>query len=276
MSVHAYDDDWAEGRSQVLRALLTFVNRLGMIVGAVFLLALGILILAAANAPDVNHRPASAAAVAAPAWVDIVRPIHIFDLTAPELAKSPLHYVARRAEVGGGRQDILSFGTQANSPYLRLLLYRVGSESAPAPPLYVDLVRNAADADLAIVRSRPPEQLATRFGPFEVADITLATKTGQTSPCLGFRGLPLAGKFRILGFACGGMQLLSRPALACLIERLDLDEAGDDHDLASFFAGSELKRDPACLSNALRPTGAHASWLDRNDAPPPLEGKKLL
>lgn len=276
VSVHAYDDDWASGRSHIRRNLLSFLNRLGMVLAAVILLAFGILILAAANTPDTSRRAASAISAPAPAWVDIVRPIHIFDLNAPELAKSPLHYAARRAADGGGRQDILTFGTPTDSPYLRLSLYRVGSEAAPDAPLYVDLVRNAAEADLAILRSRVPEQLATRFGPLEVSDITLAAQSGATSPCLGFRGAALAGKFRILGFACGGVELLSRPALACLIERLDLEEAGDDHDLASFFAASELKRDPACFGNALRPTGTRASWLDRNDARPPLEGKKLL
>jgi len=276
VSVHAYDDDWTYGRSHIWRSLRSFLNRLGMVLGAVFLLALGILILAAANTPDTTRHATPAAAAPAPSWVDIVRPIHIFDLTAPELAKSPLHYAARRAAVGGGRQDILTFGTPADSPYLRLSLYRVGSEAAADAPLYVDLVRNAAEADLAIIRSRAPDQLATRFGPLEVSDITLAGTTGATSSCLGFRGQALSGKFRILGFACGGVGLLSRPALACLIERLDLEEAGDDNDLAGFFAASELQRDPACLGNALRPTGAHASWLERNDAPPPLAGKKLL
>ncbi|MGB8276486.1 MAG: hypothetical protein WCF20_00895 [Methylovirgula sp.] len=119
--------------------------------------------------------------------------------------------------------------------------------------------------------------MATRFGAFEVVDIILAGKAIAPVPCLGFRGAALGAKFRILGFACGGQgRPMSRPALACLIDRLDLNEAGDDRDLAAFFAASELKRTPTCAGTELGPTATCASWLGRNDAPPPLRGKKLL
>lgn len=210
-------------------------------------------------------------------WIDIVRPIRIFDLTAPELAKAPLVYAAERHATGGGRQDILTFGSLDAPAYLRLQLYRVGTEAAPAMPLYVDFTRAAASANLAITRSLPPAEMPTRFGPFEVSDLTLAQKSGAAVPCLGFRGMALSGGFRVLGFACGGRTLaLSRPALGCLIDRLDLAEAGDDQALAGFFAASELRRNPACAGSELRPSIHRASWLDRNDAPPPLQGKKPL
>ncbi|HTJ01579.1 MAG TPA: hypothetical protein VL492_02215 [Methylovirgula sp.] len=246
------------------------------------------------SAPAVASAPAASPAAAQPAlgpalapamtqssgpstWIDIIHPIQIFDLTAPELAKSPLIYTARRHEAGGGRQDILTFGGLDSSAYLRLQLYRVGSETVPSVPLYVDLTRAAAAADLSIVRSLPPAEMPTRFGPFEVSDVTLAQKSGASVPCLGFRGVALDGGFRVLGFACGGKALtLSRPALGCLVDRLDLAEAGDDQTLSSFFAASELRRNPACAGNALRPTVHRASWLERNDAPPPLQGKKPL
>jgi hypothetical protein len=232
-----------------------------------------------ALAPALAPSPASAAVqsrLQSP-WIDIIHPIQIFDLTAPELAKSPLTYAARRREPGGGRQDILTFGGLDSPAYLRLQLYRVGSETVPSVPLYVDFTRAAAAADLSIVRSLPAAEMPTRFGPFEVSDVTLAQKSGTPAPCLGFRGVALDGAFQVLGFACGSKALaLSRPALGCLIDRLDLAEAGVDQTLSSFFAASELRRNPACAGNALRPTVHRASWLERNDAPPQLQAKKPL
>jgi hypothetical protein len=255
----------------------------GLLLGAMASLIVAIVILAMANASDSAPSIAPLPSTAKPqAWIDIVRPIRLFDLTAPEFAKASLVYTARRNQIGGGRQDILTFGAPNGPSYLRVQLYRVGSEPSPIVPLYVDFARAAAQADLSITRSLTPAELATRFGALEVADISLSgpASAGDDAsgvPCLGFRGAALSGAFRILGFACGGAALpMSRPALACLLERLDLAEAGDDQALAAFFATSELRRDPACAGTQLRPTASRASWIDRNDAPPPLQGKKHL
>jgi hypothetical protein len=240
------------------------------------LLGLAVALLAAAASPN-QIRQTAAIEPPPPVWTEINHPLPLFDLTAPELAKSPMAYQARRHILGGGRQDILTYGGLNGPTYLRLQLYRLGTEPVPATPLYVDLARAAAQADVSISHSLPPTALATRFGTFEVADISLAGRNAAGVPCLGFRGAALGGGFRISGFACGGPALLmSRPTLACLIDRLDLNAAGDDQALASFFAATELKRNPACAGGELRPIGNHASWLDRNDAPPQLEGKKLL
>ncbi len=253
----------------------------GFIAGAGLLIAFGIFLLVAANAPNpVQTASPNAGPVAPPlpVWINIAHPIELFSLTPPQFAKSPFLYEARRHRFGGGREDILTFGQlDAPGPYLRLVLYRVGAEVAPDAPLYVDLARTAAQADLSIGRSLTPATLATRFGALEVADVDLASAAVASVPCLGFRGGALDGKFRLSGFACGGQaQPISRPALACLIDRLDLNEAGDDKVLAAFFAAGELKRDPACRGVKLAPTAPRASWLDQNDARPQLKRKKLL
>ena len=83
--------------------------------------------------------------------------------------------------------------------------------------------------------------------------------------------------------ACGSPRLLRHDELDALaIAHIDCDafyatiEKRDDPALADFFAATELKRNPACAGAALGPTVNRASWLDRNDAPPPLQGKKPL
>jgi len=279
VSVHAYDDQWALAWPRGMRRVPSLLTGFGMMCGALALLVLAILILAEANAPQAGHGAGKAPATAAMPtdWIDIVRPIPIYDLSAPELAKSPLHYAARRDATGATRQDILTLGTPAESPYVRLVLTRLGSQIPANPTLFVDLARSAAEVDLSVARSRTPAAFPTRFGPFEEADVELAAKTGKTLSCLGFRGTAISGTFWISGFACGtDKEPMAEAELTCLIDRLDLNEAGDDQALSAFFAASELRRNPACTGNALRPTGTHASWLDRNDAPQPLAGKKLL
>jgi hypothetical protein len=262
-----------------MRRVPSLLTGFGMMCAAVALLIVAILSLAAANAPQAGTGADKAAATATlpTDWIDIVRPIPVYDLSAPELAKSPLHYAARRDATGATRQDILTLGTPAESPYVRLVLTRLTGQSPANPPLSVDLAQGAADADFSIVRSRAPIAFPTRFGGFEESDVALAAKTGKTLSCLGFRGAALAGTFRISGFACGlGTEPMAQVELTCLIERLDLNEAGDDQALSGFFAASELRRDSDCAGNELRPTAAPASWLDRNDAPQPLAAKKLL
>ena len=92
----------------------------------------------------------------------------------------------------GGRQDSLTFGRlDGGDPFFRLTLYRVGRESVPDVPLFIDLVRLAASIDLAVTRSANPANLPTRFGPFETADIDLAAGAAAPVPCLGFRGAGL-------------------------------------------------------------------------------------
>lgn len=233
------------------------------------------LVLAGMKPPQVPVQNA-APAPPLPAWIDIPHPIELFGLDAPDLLKSALTYEARRHRTGGGRQDILTFGKfSGEEPFIRLMLYRVGTEQAPQAPLFVELARLAAAAGLSVPRSLAPEDLATRFGDFETADLDLAAGAGLPTPCLGFRAAALDSSFRISGFACGTpAKPLSRPALACLLDRLDLNSAGDDRALAGFFAASELRRDPVCAGTGLAPMVLRADWIDQDDAPPPLRLRK--
>lgn len=213
-----------------------------------------------------------------PEWADIAHPLALFDLSAPQLARLPQTYAARRNRFGGGRQDIITFGRiDGGDPFFRLTLYRVGGETVADVPLFVDLVREGAAIDLAITRSANPANLPTRFGPLETADVDLVAGAAMPVPCLGFRGAGLGGTFRLSGFACGTKaRPMSRPALACVIDRLEFDGGGGDPALARYFADSEMKRSRACAGTALVPDPATVNWIDENDAPPPLRLRKML
>ena len=209
----------------------------------------------------------SAAAVAAPAWIDIIKPVEMFGVSAAGFDKLPRSYLARRNRLGGGRQDFLSLGTpDGTSPYLRLSIYRVGSEASADVPLFVDVARRAADAGLGIRRSGTPYAVTTRFGRFEAVDLELAGQPELT--CAGFRLGVASPDLRIAGLMCAPQRTPTTPAaLTCLLERIDLNAAGDDEALARFFAGSELSRDPSCAGAAMAPTPLHAPWLDDKPAP---------
>ena len=227
----------------------------------------GLALLAEADAPLPSAHVEQAAAPA-PAWIPIIRPIELYALEAPEVTKLSRSYEARRHLSGGGRQDILTYGApKPDSAYVRLVLYRLGTEQAANAPFFLELARRAADGGLAITKSQAPLPLSTRFGEAEVADVSLATAEGTGLPCLGFRMEAQGLSWHMTGFACGGGTALPRPALQCMFDRLDLMSAGDDQALAKFFADTELRRNPACAGTRLTPTLAHAAWFDEKEPP---------
>jgi hypothetical protein len=123
-----------------------------------------------------------------PAWVELAPALAMFQLDAPEFVAGPRMREARRHRTGGGRQDMWLFGdANGESPFLRLMVYKVGAEIAPSATFFVDLARRAAEIGHAIAKSTQPTALATRFGNFEVADLNLVRAGAVETPCLGFR-----------------------------------------------------------------------------------------
>lgn len=269
-------DDFRQDLPRVRRRRRNGLTQVAVAFVALVLLAFGVVVLAAAQSEDTPLQTAHLE-VPPPQWIDIVRPIEIFGLDAPELAKNTkVYYRARRHREWDGRQDMLGFGQlRGKDLFLRLMVYRIGSEAAPQVSFYVDLARRAAAEELSIGRSSQPQVGATQFGPIEIADLDLVEKEGPAAPCLGFRSTAIDAPVRLVGFACGTSDKpLSRPGLICVIERLDLNSAGEDKALARFFADSELKRNPACAGIALGPRPVHANWSGQADAPPQLRPKK--
>lgn len=203
-----------------------------------------------------------------PAWIEIPRPVELFRLEAPELGKETRSYEARRRRTGSGRQDILAFGgVNGSGPFLRLTLYQLGAERAPDAAFYVDLARRAAEIGRAITRAAQPTALPTRFGGFEAADLTLMRSDSSQTACLGFRSANGTGKLRITGFACNGADgslplATSKPALACLLDRIELAPAAENAEVIALFAARELNGDTACAERAPEPTPLRGGRFD--------------
>lgn len=206
-------------------------------------------------------------------WVAITRPIAIFNLEAPELGRAAPAVEARRSQDGGRREDLLSFGDFAGSdPHLSLRLRTGDGLAAGSASFTVALVHAAALRSLAVERGSTPATIETRFGPLETADIVLGDGSGSRT-CLAFRTVGPDAPFTMSGWWCAGAKPSDRKQLTCLIDRLDLANAGADPELRAAFARSELQRQSGCANPHLSATGRKVSWLDANGTLPALRMK---
>ena len=214
-----------------------------------------------------------AAALPKAEWIDITRPIQLFTLAAPDVAKLAKTYEARRHSLGGGRRDRLMFGTpDAGPPLVAMEIYRLGTEGAAPPGFFVAMAREAAMAGLSVARSGQPSPLPTRFGAFEAAELTLAGAGGEMQ-CLGYTLDAQGSPLRIAGIACGAAGAgFDRVRLACLLERIDLVSAGDDLELQTTFVEAEKRRSLGCPGSEGLRGRDKTSWLDPNVTAPPPRG----
>ncbi|BCB18164.1 hypothetical protein [Bosea sp. ANAM02] len=206
-------------------------------------------------------------------WVAITRPIAIFNLEAPELGRDAPAIEARRSRDGSQREDLLSFGAFAGSaPHLSLRLRTGDGLAAGSSSFTVALVHVAALRSLAVERGSMPAMIETRFGPLETADIVLGDGS-ESRACLAFRTVGADAPFAMSGWWCAGARPSDRRQLTCLIDRLDLANAGAEPALRAAFARSELRRQPGCATPRLAATGRKVSWLDADGTVPALRMK---
>jgi hypothetical protein len=189
-----------------------------------------------------------------PAWLDIAKPYPLFELSAQSLIREKPVYTARRHSTGGGREDVLTFGDfGGKQAFLRLSIYRHGSEEASNAIYFVDMARRAGAAGLAVTQAELPRALPTRFGVFESAPLELAAAGLKRKNCRGFRLESTQPALSLGGLACGGgEQAFSAADTACLIDRLDLLAAGQDQALADFFGATQGKTGRGCVDGAKR------------------------
>ncbi|HEV2574363.1 hypothetical protein [Methylocella sp. CPCC 101449] len=228
-------------------------------------------------------------------WAAIERPAGMYGLNAPDYGRDPTTFTAKRHREGRGRIDVMTWGRLDDDahPYLRLAVHRVGREPTEDSSFFIHMVREAAGFGAAVTRGNVADPLPTRFGLFEAADVMLDANGAKTSSakanCMGFRFASPERLVRMTGFACGtSAHPIDRQTLACTIERIELVSAGDDHDLARFFASAATHRDPACLPRRASQTSEpintpmnilpnaqssrQANWIDQTGTAAPLRG----
>jgi hypothetical protein len=192
--------------------------------------------------------------LASPVWLDISKPLQIYGLAAPQLAREKFAYAARRHSTGGGREDLLTFGEFAGKKwFFRLSAYRHGQEWAAEAPFFVDMARRAAPLGLSLDHATLERAEKTRFGDLETAELTLSENTFARGNCRGFRLVRAEPGLTLAGLACApGAEPLSAPDLACLVGRLDLLAAGADRPLRDFFGAAQARGTRGCGETARR------------------------
>jgi len=212
--------------------------------------------------------PAAPKAVAAAAaeddWIPADQPAREFSLGDVSVTT----YDVRLNTASGGRMDTLATGTLgAPDGAARLTIYRPGDETVPTSTLFVELVRRASDAGLAVLRSANPVEIATRFGPFEAAEVEVSDGKVNVS-CLGFRRIAADEPALIDGFVCGGEKPPEAARAACLIDGLALAGPQEDAALQGFFAPSH--RQPTLCANASQ-AAVETPMADAESVPLPPE-----
>jgi len=226
---------------------------------------------------DVRQEPLQPASErAGDPWIRIPRPIALIALESPELDRQPAVYEAQRNQAGTRRLDTLVFGSfDSDKPHAQLRMLVDHGEAAVPRPFVITLVRDAAQRGMSVQRSGVPDAITTKFGPVETADATLSDGTASRQ-CLAFAKPRGEGPMGLAGWWCGGAgRPADRKQLACLIDRLDLVSAGDDHALRTLFSRSELARQPGCGPQHLTASGRKASWLDPDGKTPVLRASAV-
>jgi hypothetical protein len=254
----------------------TRVAKLAAVV-AMLVLAGGALALLLPNPGDASA-PESVTPPTAmkPAFVPVMRPLRLFALEAPEFTKVSVNYEAIRSTMGDGREDDLSFGEVVNTdaPFMRIGVYRAGSEASEPAPFAVDLTRRAAAVGLSVAKIRQSEPMHPKFGDMQTADIKLSGK-GVERPCIAYRRAVASEPLRIAGWYCAPIDgFAGRASLSCLIDRLNLISAGADTALRDSFVAAERRRVACGRIPMLANSAAMPSVAEGKD-PPRLRGIKL-
>jgi hypothetical protein len=208
-------------------------------------------------------------------WRAIPRAPEVLSLEAVHLRGLPRSHSARRSPEGL-REDALVIGDPlSEAGHTKIVLSR---GTLPEAPLFVELARRLAEQGLAIVRDTAPSPLTTKFGPIEAAELAVSAPNGREGrqtdvPCVAFRHRTAAG-IGLIGWSCmRKSEALTRPQIACLIDRITLLSAGENGPLRQEFAAAERRRlnCPGTRNTA----GRRATWLDVDGAVPGLRGTNV-
>ena len=230
---------------------------------------------------DFGSSPAKSSVVQEPpsksAWIETPRATGAYEVASPALQAIEQNYITRRHRDGGGRKDLITFGAanSANAAYIRVALYRPGTEGAiPMDP--VEAVASvAAESMINAELSEPNGIVITKFGDLATVEMKLTTDQGPRT-CLAVAAKFDEPSLGLVAWYCNpGVEIVAVGQVACLLDRLALVSSGRDEKLIEFFAKAELNRSfcdakNTLLGNAPRP--ALPEWLDTKSSPR-LRGK---
>lgn len=213
--------------------------------------------------------PAQAEVPVSP-WAEITRMHGAFALETPQLDGLEKKYIVRRHKEGGGRKDLLTFGNPSDGgTYVRVALYRPGTEATLEPDALEAVTNVAAESSIDAELLETDNRINTKFGSLSVIEMNVKND-GGTRNCVAVANAWSEAHLGLVAWWCNsGPELVAHGKLACVLDRLSLMSAGGDQKLADFFARAELRRGHCGTQNALvGPTFKHSTdWLSAKPDP---------
>jgi len=191
-------------------------------------------------AERVKEVPSSVLVAPAPAWTPVPASPALYALAG---AAGPVAVEARQ-HTNGAREDTLILGRFGDFRYAQVSLVQGAPETAGS--FYIDIVRRAARAGLAVAHQGQGRTVTTKFGTLEAAPLTLAARGEQA--CQAFRFSDGNADFSFQGWLCGS----SAPddaQLACFIDGITLAGASSP-SLKAVFTKADRSRSEACGPSA--------------------------
>lgn len=211
-------------------------------------------------------------------WLEVTRASGAFELASPQLAGLEPVYLTRRHRTGDGRQDVVSFGTAADTAraFVQLSMYRPGAEGAVSLDPLEAVASALGHARIAAELRGPKGSVLTKFG--ELAAIEMQVKTnGKARNCLAAVGRfedPALGM--VVWYCNPGDEIVAAGRFACLLDRVSLASSGGNEKLIDFFARAERNRSFCDARNSLYGHAPHRpDWID-TAASPVLRGNLSL
>ncbi|MGO4389251.1 hypothetical protein AB4Y85_17125 [Microvirga sp. 2YAF29] len=184
--------------------------------------------------------PVSVLTAPAPMWNPLPQAAMLYGF---EKSTLPVTFEARQ-HTNGAREDTLVLGRLGDARHARITLLQGSTE--PARSFFIDIVRRAAQAGLAVSRNAQSRMVATKFGPLEAAAVTLTGLREQE--CQAFRLSQNEAGFGFEGWLCGTAPM-DEGQLACFLDGLALSGAASP-SVKTVFARAEGNRIEACGSAA--------------------------
>ena len=178
-----------------------------------------------------------------PTWIEVTRATGAFAVSMPGLDASNSNYLVRRHRDGGGRKDLMTWGTpDGSAAYVRIELYRPGNEDMTPDDAFDAIAALASEAKMNAELTETTSKLITKFGELPVVEMVVTGAEGVRS-CVAVSGAWENPRFGIVSWWCNsGPEMVPHGLLACLLDKLSLMSAGGDDRLAQFFAKAELQR----------------------------------
>jgi hypothetical protein len=199
-------------------------------------------------------------------WLPVKKPTHIFSLEAQQVSGMSAQYVAKYTEQGHFQDSLNFVHPSQKSPDIRITLTRGAMRGLP-PTLYIDMIRQQSERGFAVSKAGQTDEMPSKFGPLEVADMTFSEGEKIPRACLAFRSASSDAMINVSGWYCAAeMMAAERPELACVLDKVILLKSGQDKELRRYFTQAEKNRTPCATSRIS--TGRKPTWLDTDGKVP--------